>query len=260
MRTPAMLGRRPSDPAWDSSLLAASMDVPEQLEAYLASQPEPKQADLRRLHAHILAEFPGCRLWFTDGTNADGKVVANPNIGYGAYTITYADGSSREFYRIGLSLDPPVECQCGGSGLLPLRAVFERVLPAADGSAACPQVPGPGSGFGVPFRACGCGPVGAGQAAICGGPQAAYQRLRHSCSRCQARGGGNPGVGVLPLACSAACPGFLGSGSGVRVAVAAVGVRTGSGLVRPLRRAGRRPRRAGSAIRARGASPRAGAG
>ena len=79
------------------------MDVSEQVEAYLASQPEPKQADLRRLHAHILAEFPGCRLWFTDGTNADGKVVANPNIGYGAYTITYADGSSREFYRIGLS-------------------------------------------------------------------------------------------------------------------------------------------------------------
>jgi len=33
----------------------------------------------------------------------DGKVVANPNIGYGACTITYADGSSREFYRIGLS-------------------------------------------------------------------------------------------------------------------------------------------------------------
>jgi hypothetical protein len=30
-------------------------------------------------------------------------VVANPNIGYGAYTITYANGSSREFYRIGLS-------------------------------------------------------------------------------------------------------------------------------------------------------------
>jgi Domain of unknown function (DU1801) len=80
-----------------------AMDVPEQVEAYLASQPGPKQADLRRLHAHILAEFPGCRLWFTDGTNADGKVVANPNIGYGAATIGYADGSSREFYRVGLS-------------------------------------------------------------------------------------------------------------------------------------------------------------
>ena len=76
---------------------------PEQVEAYLAGQAAPKEADLRELHALILAEFPGCRLWFSDGTNEDGKVVANPNIGYGAYTITYADGSSREFYRIGLS-------------------------------------------------------------------------------------------------------------------------------------------------------------
>jgi hypothetical protein len=55
------------------------------------------------LHAHLLAEFPACRLWFSDGTNEAGKVVSNPNIGYGGYTITYADGSSREFYRIGLS-------------------------------------------------------------------------------------------------------------------------------------------------------------
>jgi hypothetical protein len=76
------------------------MDVPEQVEAYLASQPGPKQADLRRLHADILAEFPGCRLWSNDGTNADGKVAANLNIGDGANTITYADGSSREFYRL----------------------------------------------------------------------------------------------------------------------------------------------------------------
>jgi len=51
----------------------------------------------------VLAEFPDCRLWFNDGTNEAGKVVANSNIGYGVYTITYADGSSREFYRIGLS-------------------------------------------------------------------------------------------------------------------------------------------------------------
>ena len=54
-------------------------------------------------HAHLLADFPRCRLWFNDGTNEHGKVVANPNIGYGVSTITYADGSSREFYRIGLS-------------------------------------------------------------------------------------------------------------------------------------------------------------
>ncbi|WP_353509674.1 DUF1801 domain-containing protein [Intrasporangium sp.] len=79
------------------------MDVSERVEAFLASQPEPKQTDLRQLHAQVLAEFPDARLWFNDGTNEDGKVVANPNIGYGDYTITYADGSSREFYRIGLS-------------------------------------------------------------------------------------------------------------------------------------------------------------
>ncbi|WP_407343622.1 DUF1801 domain-containing protein [Pengzhenrongella phosphoraccumulans] len=79
------------------------MDIPEQIEAYLASQPEPKQTDLRQLHARVVTESPGCRLWFSDGTNEGGKVVANPNIGYGVYTINYANGSSREFYRIGLS-------------------------------------------------------------------------------------------------------------------------------------------------------------
>lgn len=79
------------------------MDISEQVEAYLARQPEPKQTDLRTLHGRLLADFPECRLWFNDGVNDEGKVVANPNIGYGVYTITYADGSSREFYRIGLS-------------------------------------------------------------------------------------------------------------------------------------------------------------
>jgi len=79
------------------------MDIPERVEAYLAGQSEPKQTDLRQLHAHVLAEFPDCRLWFDDGVNEDGKVVSNPNIGYGVHTITSADGSSREFFRIGLS-------------------------------------------------------------------------------------------------------------------------------------------------------------
>ena len=79
------------------------MDTPARVEAYLARQPEPKQSDLRVLHARMLADFPQCRLWFSDGTDETGKVVANPNIGYGSYTINYADGTWREFYRIGLS-------------------------------------------------------------------------------------------------------------------------------------------------------------
>jgi hypothetical protein len=46
---------------------------------------------------------PECKLRFNDGKNSDGKVVANPNIGYGLYTIKYADGTTRDFYQIGLS-------------------------------------------------------------------------------------------------------------------------------------------------------------
>jgi len=79
------------------------MDISQQVEAYLAGRPEPKQTELRELHAQMLGEFPGCRLWFIDGSDERGRVVANPNIGYGVRTITYADGSSREFYRVGLS-------------------------------------------------------------------------------------------------------------------------------------------------------------
>lgn len=81
------------------------MDMPvEQLiEAYMADQPEPKQTDIRTVHEAIQNLSPGCRLWFTDGKNEHGKVVANPNIGYGEYTIRYKDGTTKEFFRIGLS-------------------------------------------------------------------------------------------------------------------------------------------------------------
>lgn len=38
-----------------------------------------------------------------DGQNSEGKTVSNPNIGYGSHSMKYADGTTREFYRIGLS-------------------------------------------------------------------------------------------------------------------------------------------------------------
>jgi hypothetical protein len=47
--------------------------------------------------------MPGCKLWFLDGKNSENKIVSNPNIGYGFYRIKYADGTTREFYQIGLS-------------------------------------------------------------------------------------------------------------------------------------------------------------
>jgi len=79
------------------------MSIQEQIEAYISSQPEPKRGEMQALHTRILQALPGCKLWYDDGKNADNKTVSNPNIGYGLYTIKYADGKTRDFYQIGLS-------------------------------------------------------------------------------------------------------------------------------------------------------------
>jgi len=75
----------------------------ERVHAFIAALPEPKRGDAQALHQATLRLLPGCRLWFSDGRDGDGKVVTNPSIGYGSYNIHYADGTSREFYRVGLS-------------------------------------------------------------------------------------------------------------------------------------------------------------
>jgi Domain of unknown function (DU1801) len=79
------------------------MNIKEQIKQYIASQPEPKRSDMQELHQHILEVLPKCKLWFLDGKDDKGKTVSNPNVGYGSYTIKYADGTTREFYQIGLS-------------------------------------------------------------------------------------------------------------------------------------------------------------
>jgi hypothetical protein len=79
------------------------MNIQEQIKNYIASQPEPKRLDMQALHQHILKLLPGCKQWFLDGKDDKGKVVSNPNIGYGSCTIKYADGSTKEFYQTGLS-------------------------------------------------------------------------------------------------------------------------------------------------------------
>lgn len=79
------------------------MTIPDQIEAYIAAQPGPKQGELRTIHRLILNIAPEARLWFLNGRDETGKIVSNPNIGYGAYEIVYAGGKTREFYRIGLS-------------------------------------------------------------------------------------------------------------------------------------------------------------
>ena len=79
------------------------MNTQEQIKKYITSQHEPKRSDMQALHRIILQVMPACKLWFLDGKNSDNKTVSNPNIGYGFYTIKYADGTTREFYQIGLS-------------------------------------------------------------------------------------------------------------------------------------------------------------
>lgn len=79
------------------------MSVSEQIDRYINDQSPAKSEELRELHRRILEISPAARLWFLDGRNAEGKVVSNPNIGYGEETLSYADGGSRPFYKIGLS-------------------------------------------------------------------------------------------------------------------------------------------------------------
>src|ERR1700693_2182273 len=79
------------------------MNVQAQIQKYIASQPEPKRSDMQALHLLTLQVLPGCKLWFLDGKDSENKTVSNPNIGYGLHTIKYADGTTREFYQLGLS-------------------------------------------------------------------------------------------------------------------------------------------------------------
>ena len=79
------------------------MTVQGQIKEYITSQPEPKRSDMQALHRLILEVMPTCKLWFLDGKNSENQTVSNPNIGYGLYTIKYADGKTREFYQIGIS-------------------------------------------------------------------------------------------------------------------------------------------------------------
>ena len=79
------------------------MSVESQIEEHIAGQPESKRIDMQALHKLILRQKPKCKLWFLHGRNSEGKIVSNPNIGYGSHTIRYADGKTREFYQVGLS-------------------------------------------------------------------------------------------------------------------------------------------------------------
>ena len=80
-----------------------NMNIQEQINEYIASQAEPKRSEIQALNDSILQISPGCKLWFLDGKDDKGKVVSNPNIGFGNYTMRLAAGKTREFYQVGLT-------------------------------------------------------------------------------------------------------------------------------------------------------------
>lgn len=79
------------------------MNTKADIAAYISGLPDVKQQDMATLHELASRISAGKRLWFFDGKDANDKTVSNPTIGYGLYTIRYANGSTREFFRVGIS-------------------------------------------------------------------------------------------------------------------------------------------------------------
>ncbi|MEI6088485.1 MAG: DUF1801 domain-containing protein [Bacteroidota bacterium] len=79
------------------------MKIQDQIQKYIDSLPEPKRSEIEQLHLHILKLLPNTQLWFSNGKDEKGKIVSNPNIGYGNQTIKYADGKTKMFFQIGIS-------------------------------------------------------------------------------------------------------------------------------------------------------------
>lgn len=78
------------------------MNIQVQIKNYIASQPQPKSSEMQALHLLIQQVLPTGKLWFFDGKNSEGKIIANPTIGYGFYIIKYANKTTKEFFQIGM--------------------------------------------------------------------------------------------------------------------------------------------------------------
>lgn len=79
------------------------MDTLKEIQDFIATLSKPKRSEINELHDVIMQQNPGFKLWFLDGKDSLGKIIANPNIGYGTQMMPYAGGKSREFYQLGIS-------------------------------------------------------------------------------------------------------------------------------------------------------------
>lgn len=79
------------------------MNIQKQITDFINAEDDAKRKDLETLHQLLLNILPKAKLWFDTGVNADNKTVFNPTIGYGLQSLQYANGSSRDFFQIGVS-------------------------------------------------------------------------------------------------------------------------------------------------------------
>ena len=79
------------------------MEPIKQIMAFINQQTQPLQGDLKVLHSLLIEMLPDGPYWFMDGRNDENKIVSNPNLGYGKQILKYADGTTKEFYQIGIS-------------------------------------------------------------------------------------------------------------------------------------------------------------
>lgn len=79
------------------------MNIQEQIKKYFESLSDTKRTDLESLHKRIIEALPDCKLWCFDGKDENGKIITNPNIGYGLLNLKYANGKTKEFYQVGIS-------------------------------------------------------------------------------------------------------------------------------------------------------------
>ena len=79
------------------------MDVPTTINEYLDSLSENTKEELTFFHQKVLEKYPNCRIWFLDGKDATGKVISNPNLGYGSILLPTKTNVNREFYKLGIS-------------------------------------------------------------------------------------------------------------------------------------------------------------
>lgn len=79
------------------------MTVQDQIKSHISSQSEPKRTEMQELHQLMVKILPKCKLWFDDGASDGNRAAINPTIGYGIQTLKYANGSTRDFFQIGLS-------------------------------------------------------------------------------------------------------------------------------------------------------------